>query len=125
MTDVKNAMRLIDVPLIEREGVIDRCGVTLLRSALKNMDGQEVPICLHFDVSKQIGVGVLNYKDGKGLGAKLSIMKEYEVKGLVPCLGFRVAKSRKKKDYVEYYGKAEAMSIGMCKENTDAGILPV
>ena len=115
----------VDVPIFQREGVIDRNGYMLTAEALKNMDRAEVPIFLNFDYSKQIGVAVIDYKEGQGLGAKMKIMKNTQVRGLYPCLGFKVSKSKKVDDHFEYLGDSEALSIGICLASADAGAKPI
>ena len=109
------------VPIV-RENVIDRDDDMFTDEILKNMDDTRVPIFRDFNYEKQIGIGILHYRDGIGLNAELKINKDERIGGLIPCLGFKAECRKKTKDHYEYSGKCEAIAIGLCKKNSDIGI---
>ena len=116
---------IIDVPLIEREGVVDSNNETISKESLMQAHGCLVPVLVDFDFNKHVGNAELYYVSGKGLGARIAYVHKDEINGLFPCLMFRASNLRKKKNYSEYSGKFEVVSIGLCENNVDVEIEPI
>jgi len=111
----------ITIDLFVRENITDSQGDKFLPEVLESFHNKTVVVFKNFDPGQLLGLGTIFYTKGKGCGAKLTIKKDFNEKGLYPCLG----------GYTKYRNKGgeikdcEPTVIGLCSKNLDEGIKPL